>query len=55
MIAFKIDQSLTCDKVCFAVQSILNNIDTKDKLLIIEIKDITQDNNDLIPKLEYYE
>lgn len=54
MIAIKIDQSLTCEKVCQKIQSILKNLDRTNKLLVIDIKEITQE-NDLILKLEYHE
>lgn len=55
MIALKIDANLTCEKVCKLIQSMINDIDGTNKLLVIDIREITQETNDLILKLEYHE
>lgn len=56
MIYFKINQELTCDKICKQIQNYLSKTKVDDNsLLIIEIKNISQDDNNLIPKLPHYD
>lgn len=53
MIAFKIDQGLTCEKVCKAIEKLIKNCDHTNKLLVININSITQVSDEMIPKLTH--
>ena len=54
MICFKINPELTCEKVCNALEKILDGGDHQgDTFLVITIKKVEQTNDDLIPKLTY--
>lgn len=53
IIAFRINTELTCEKVCIAIQKLLNNNDSVDKILTIEVKEVSQTTNEFIPKLTY--
>lgn len=53
MIAFKINQELTCEKICRAIEKLLKNGDHTDKVLVININPIVHTSNEMILKLTY--
>lgn len=53
MIYLNIDDKLTCDKVCHAIQKLLKNGEHNGDILTIQIRKISDSNNELIPKLTY--
>ena len=53
MIAFKINQELTCDKICHAIQKLLQSGNHDEDILVIEIKHIIHTTNEMIPKLTH--
>ena len=54
MIYFHVNQSLSCDKICKAVEKLLKTTpNAQDKILAIELKEVSYETNDMIPKLEH--
>jgi ubiquitin-protein ligase len=53
MIALKINPELTCDKVCHAIQKLLKSGNHNDDILVIEIKQIINTTDEMIPKLTH--
>lgn len=51
--AFVIDKDLECEKVCRVVGELLNKTNSlPNRILILEIRTITDSNESLLPKLE---
>lgn len=50
---FKIDKQLDGGKILQGIQKLISNNTTRDSILYIEIRNISSEDNSLIPKLEY--
>lgn len=53
MIYLNIDEKLTCDKVCRAIQTLLKNGANNGETLVIEIRKTCYTTDEMIPKLTY--
>lgn len=57
MLAYSLNKNISVEKIFSDINKMIENFrqqdDTTDILLVIDIKAVTQDNNSLIPKLEY--
>lgn len=57
MITITLNKQISCEHICEQVQKIVtkfqNSNDTADLVLVIDVKEITQTTDDLIPKIEY--
>lgn len=54
MIFLKITPELTCDKICHMINKLIaENTESHNKILIIDLKSISYDDDNLIPKLEF--
>lgn len=53
MITLKINQELTCEKICQSIQKLLQKNNHTDSILVIEIRHITSTTDEIIPKLTY--
>ena len=55
MIAYKLDKSISAEKIIGEINKLIqiNQENIQNKLLIIDIKTITNDDTSLIPKLTY--
>jgi len=57
-IAYSLTQDISCEKLCKDLQKLIekelkNNTDMSQKVLIINLVDVSYTNTDVIPKLEH--
>lgn len=56
MISFSLDKPIACEKICQEIKRMLDRYNTTSSIsntvLVISICPVTQETNDLIPKLE---
>lgn len=53
MIYLNIDEKLTCDKVCRAIQTLLKDGTSNGETLVIEVRKTCYTTDEMIPKLTY--
>ena len=58
MISYSLNNQISLEKLCSDIQSYINkykkdNPEDKDLILVIKLQKITQETNELIPKLEF--
>lgn len=58
MIAYSLDNNISLEKLGADIQNLLNkhrrdNPDDKDLFLVVKIQKVTQESNELIPKIEF--
>lgn len=57
MISITLNKQISCEHICEQVQKIVtkfqNSNGTANLVLVIDVKEITQTTDDLIPKIEY--
>jgi hypothetical protein len=53
-IAITLSENISCEYICSSIQKLLsNNNQPNNKLLVIELREIFESNQNLLPKLEF--